>query len=174
MNNDEYPPNFNWRNTLIHYASISNVLAGFCVTFIVLIISRSIVGTDIITTFSQISVFIFGISASLFICAAELFYVQKNMTYMMFHAIILCYTKITIRVRTMIGRKLRKKSTEHCRRNESLGRKFYNSAILAFFIGLFFAVVPYNICIAFIISSLGIILELWQMGFFYEQRKYGV
>nr|MDO8080821.1 hypothetical protein [Candidatus Freyarchaeota archaeon] len=69
---------YNWRVTLTHFASISGVLAGFCVAFIALILGGRIADIEIYysgLTFGQIAVLLFGISTGLFISAAELFLV---------------------------------------------------------------------------------------------------
>lgn len=157
---------YNWRNTLTHFASISGVLAGFCVTFVALILGGPVADIEICTsgvTFGQIAVLIFGISAGLFICATELFLYAKEFD--------VFSIPDTYRQLLKAGCELEKKEwaefeddhTKRCRHNERLGRKCYNLATFTIFIGLFFAVVPYNLPIAIIVSGLGISLESWQI-----------
>jgi len=67
---------YNWRKTLIHFASISGILAGFCVTFIAFILGGPVADIEICTSgvsFGQVAVLLFGISTGLFIYASELF-----------------------------------------------------------------------------------------------------
>lgn len=72
---------YNWRSTLTHFASISGVLAGFCIAFIALVLGGRIADIEIYTggvTFGQVAVLLFGISTGFFICAAELFFACKG------------------------------------------------------------------------------------------------
>lgn len=66
----------NWIASLVHFASISGVLAGFCITFIALVLGGQVADVDICTmgvTFGQISVLLFGTSTVFFIAAAQRF-----------------------------------------------------------------------------------------------------
>ena len=162
---------YNWRKTLTHFAAISGVLAGFSVTFIALILGGPVANIRISfggvyigeLTFGHVAVLSFGVSAGLFICAAELF---------------LCATEFDVfsipdpyRELLKEGCKFEKKDwtqfedeqTKQCRYNELLGRRCYNFAIFILFLGLFFVITPYNFLIALLVSGLGILLETWQM-----------
>ena len=70
----------NWRNTLTDYASVSGVLAGFCVAFIGIVLGWSVADTNIlgVVTYGNISVLLFGISVCLFIAARARSIQQKN------------------------------------------------------------------------------------------------
>lgn len=153
---------YNWRNTLTHFAAISGVLAGFCVTFVALILGGPVADIEVCTsgvTFGQIAVLIFGISAGLFICAAELFLYAKEFDVF---GIPEPYREL-LKEDKKDWAEFEDDHTKRCRHNERLGKKCYNLAIFTIFIGLFFAVVPYNLPISVIVSGLGIILEVWQI-----------
>jgi len=157
---------YNWRNTLKDFAAISGVLAGFCVTFIALILGGQVADIHICTsglTFGQIAVLFFGISASLFICSSELFLLAKeDDVYEIPHE----YRKLLkddFKSRSEDWAEFEDESTKHCRHNETLGRLCYNSAIFIIFVGLLFVIIPYNLVIAIVVSGLGILLQLWQM-----------
>jgi len=155
---------YNWRNTLTHFAAISGVLAGFCVTFIALILGVPVANVNIYTlTFGQIAVLLFGISASLFICAAELFLHAKEFDV---YDIPQEYQKLLKDEVIGQGKKWTefvKESIEHCRREETFGRWLYNYAVIIIFIGLFFTICPYNPVIAIAVAGLGIVLQLLQI-----------
>ncbi len=53
--------------------------------------------------------------------------------------------------------------TEKCRQNEKYGRIFYNIAVISLFVGLFFAIAPYNLLVAIIVSVFGVTLEFFQI-----------
>lgn len=157
---------YNWRNTLTHFAAISGVLAGFCVTFIALILSGPIADIEICTsgvTFGQISVLLFGISTGLFICAAELFLYAKEFDIFGVPKPYRELLKEDCELKKKDWAEFEDEQTEQCRHNERLGRRCYNSAIFIIFGGLFFAIAPYNLLIAIVVSGLGILLESWQI-----------
>jgi len=153
---------YNWRNTLTDFASVSGVLAGFCVAFIGLILGWSIADIKIYQqlTFGNVAVLFFGIATSLFITASEYFLHSKNFD--------IFDIKEEHRKWLESGfpdknwNDIWKESTKMMRVNESYGRWCYNFAIFIMFIGLFFAIAPYNLVIAFVVSIVGIMLELWQ------------
>ena len=158
---------YNWRQTLAHFAAISGVLAGFCVTFIALILGGPVADYEICTTrvtFGQTAVLLFGVSTGLFVCAAELFLLSKE-----YDVFDLSEPYRQFLKENIVGEKKEEwkrfedETTERCRQNEKLGRYFYNSAIFIVFFGLLFAIAPYNAVIAIIVFLLGIILESWQM-----------
>ena len=157
---------YNWRSTLTHFARISSVLGGFCVTFIALILGGKIADIEIYTTevtFGQVAVLLFGISTGLFVCAAELFLLAKEFDV---YGIPQPYRKLLKEGREQQKKdwaEFEVKQTEKCRHNERLGRKCYNTAIFILFDGLFFAIAPYNPLIASLVCGLGTSLELWQI-----------
>lgn len=153
---------YNWRNTLSDFASVSGVLSGFCIAFIGLILGWSIADIKIYQqiTFGNVAVLFFGIATSLFITASEFFLHSKNLDVF----------DLTEDYRNWLRSgfpnknwdEVWKESTREMRVNEAYGRWCYNLAIFIMFIGLFFAIAPYNLVIAFVISIFGILLQLWQ------------
>lgn len=157
---------YNWRNTLTHFAAISGVLAGFCVAFIALILGGPVADIEICTggvTFGQVAVLFFGISTALFICAAELFLYAKEFDVFSIPEPYQKLLKEDCKLKKKAWAEFEDEQTEQCRHNERLGRRCYNSAIFIIFVGLFFAIAPYNLPIAILISGLGILLEAWQI-----------
>jgi uncharacterized membrane protein len=157
---------YNWRNTLTDFAHISGILAGFCITFVVLILGGTVADTEICTsgvTFGRVATLLFGMSTGLFICAAELFLYAKEFDVF---SISESYRKL-LREDCELKKKdwaeFENEQTEKCRRNEKLGRVCYNVAIFVMFGGLFFAITPYDLLIAVIVFVLGIMLESWQI-----------
>lgn len=154
---------YNWRNTLTNYASISGMIAGFCVAFIGIVLGWSVADTVLYEglTFGHMAVLLFGISAALFIASSELFLHAKN-----FDAF-----DLSTEYRDWLQRGLQDKdwnkiwedSHKQCQANEKYGRICYNLAIFVIFIGLFFAIAPYHFGIALVVSVFGVILELWQL-----------
>ncbi len=53
--------------------------------------------------------------------------------------------------------------TKLCKRKEEIGRKLYNYALIAMFLGLLFAIIPYNLLIAVVASGLGLAFEASQV-----------
>jgi hypothetical protein len=157
---------YNWRNTLVNFASISAVLAGFCVAFIGLILRWSVIDVKISEqlTFGNMAVLFFGISTGLFITASEYFLHSKNFDVF----------DLTEDYREWLQHgfpeknwdDVWKESTTKMLATESHGRLCYNLAIFIMFIGLFFAIVPYHLVIAAMVSVFGILLELSQFRTF--------
>lgn len=153
---------FNWKGVLVPYASTSNLLAGFCITFIALLIGRSIADYQIFKsglTFAHVSILFFGISAGLFLFASQIFVRAKQFDvydvperyYEKLKRVINNPDEIAQFVETQ---------TYYLKKNLRIGRFFYNLSIFLIFIGLFFALCPYNFIIAVIISSVGIGFEV--------------
>ena len=158
---------YNWRQTLAHFAAISGALAGFCVTFIALILGGPVADIEICTTgvtFGQTAVLLFGIATALFICSAELFLLSKS-----FDTFDLSNQYQQFLKENIVGKtkeeweRFEDEQKERCRHNEKLARNCYNFAVFIIFGGLFLAIAPYNIIIAVIVAGLGILLEAWQM-----------
>jgi hypothetical protein len=155
---------YNWRSTLTNFASISGTLAGFSIAFIGLILGWTIADVQIYqsVTFGNVAILFFGLATSLFIVASEYFLHAKNFDVF----------ELTEEYRDWLMSGFPNEnwdnkwieSTEKLRINEFYGRWCYNSAIFLLFIGLFFAIFPYNYFIAAIVSSVGLILEILQFG----------
>lgn len=163
---------YNWRSTLTDFARTSGVLAGFCVTFIALILGGRIADSPIestLVTYGQIAVLLFGLSTSLFICASEFFMLASNFDVF---SIPESYRKL-LKDEYKSNEdwcKFEDRQTKKCRENEKIGRRFYNLAIFVIFIGLLFAIIPYSTIVAFVVSLVGIILESWQLLRHYREN----
>jgi hypothetical protein len=156
---------YNWRNTLTNFASISGVLAGFCVAFIGIVLGWEVANAPIYReiTFGHVAVLLFGISTGLFICSAELFLHAKEYDVFSIPEPYRKLLKEDKEQRKEDWAEFEDEQTKQCRRSERLGRYCYNIAIFLIFIGLLFVIAPYNIAIAIIVSGLGILLEIWQV-----------
>lgn len=156
----------NWIASLVHFASISGVLAGFCITFIALVLGGQIADVDICTkgvTFGQISVLLFGTSASLFIAAAQRFLHARET-----HAWDLPndYRRFVESREKKKGKKwddFLHESDIQSRKYEKEGRIFYNLAMLIMIGGLVFAIAPYSLGIALFVGTIGYLMEAWQV-----------
>ena len=156
---------YNWRNTLNEFARTAGVLAGFCITFVALILSGKVADSYIGVTlikFSDVAILFFGIAASLLIAASQLFLHARE------HDVYGFSKEYEDKMREKCEKEgedwnlVKKQQTELCKVSEMRGRKFYNAAIFAMFFGLGFAIAPYNIVIALLVAGLGITLEGWQ------------
>lgn len=163
---DELEP-YNWIDTLIRFAQISGTFAGFCITFIVLIIGGNIPKVGICSTgitYGQLSVLLFGICGSLFIFASQRFLRAQEHNLWKLPAV---YKNV---IRKIHGPSTKDewenmlvKSDEKCRRYQREGRWAYNGAILLMITGLFFAISLYNTTIAVSAFIIGLLLEVWQI-----------
>lgn len=153
---------YNWRNTLTDFAAISGTLAGFSIAFIGLILGWSIADVEIYqsVTFGNIATLFFGLTTTLFIVASEFFLHSKSFDIF----------NLTTEYRDWLTKGFPNEnwseiwvdSTKKARNNECYGRWCYNFAIFLMFIGLFFAIFPYNYVIAVIVSAIGLFFEVWQ------------
>lgn len=161
---------YNWRNTLSDYAGISGVLAGFCVTFIALILTLPVANTKIVgfdslhfsITFGQTGVLFFGLSTALFISAAEYFLNAKNYDVYTIPDLYTDNLKKDCKKNGITWDKFVDEQIDSCRSNETLGKIYYNIALIIIFIGLFFVIFPYNLVVAIIVSGFGLAIEGWQ------------
>lgn len=157
---------YNWRNTLSDFAAVSGILAGFSVTFIALILSTVIANVKILNcdvTFGQIAVLFFGLTTGLFIASTELFLQAKDFD--VYDVSEPYYNKLKdedFKGDQNAWNTFVDKQIGFCRDNERAGRKCYNAALFIIFIGLFFAIAPYNLIIALIVSGFGLAIETWQ------------
>jgi len=113
--------------------------------------------------FGQVAVLFFGVSTSLFISASQLFLKAKEFDVFSIPQRYIELLKDDCEINNKNWDDFEDGQTQHCRVKEQLARKFYNSAIFMMFGGLFFSILPYNFLIAFLVSGLGIALEVWQM-----------
>ena len=153
---------YNWRNTLRDFARNSGLLAGFCVTFIGIVLGWSLADEILFgdMTFGNISVLFLGFSAVLFISAYELLLHAKN--YDVFE-----WSK-DYRAWLLEGmpeknwEKIMDESNRKIRVLYRYGALCYNVAIFMLYVGLFLTLAPYNPIIALPIFILGITIQLFQ------------
>ena len=154
---------YNWRNTLKDFASISGVLAGFCVTLIGIVLGWSLGNTRLFgnITYGNISILFFGLSAVLFISASEFLLHSKK------YDIFDCPEEYRKWLEKGIPEKDWEKiyidSNKRIKILYKYGRDCYNTAISMLYLGLFFVIAPYSLFIAFLVSILGLAFQLFQV-----------
>jgi hypothetical protein len=156
---------YNWIDCLVHFASISGVLAGFSVTFIALVLGGQIGDFYILetgATFGQIAVLLFGISTALFAFASQRFIHAQEFNIWDLPDDYAKFLKEELKKQKKEWYPYLLESDAKSRQRENEGRKAYNLGLLLIFTGLFFSIAPYNLPIALIVSGIGFTLELWQ------------
>lgn len=159
----------NWRNALTNFAAVSGILAGFSITFIVLILGGRVPDSlifpqyaELKVTYGHVAVLSLGISAALFISAAQFFLLSREFD---IYDIPESYREV-LRHRHDETKEdweeFEKESDSKCHQYESSGRNLYNIAVFGVWIGVGFAILPYNCLIALVVAGSGIILEIWQ------------
>jgi len=159
---------YNWRNTLSDFSAVSRIMSGFCITFIIVILSGSLkeIKTDfceLTITSGNLVILFFGISAGMFVSASEFFIHSKQFD---IYSIPAPYREIIMEdcnKNNINWRGFEEKQINQCRVYETYGRILYNFAIIIVFLGLFFAIFPYNIIIAIIITGFGIFFQIVQI-----------
>ena len=163
---------YNWRSTLTDFAAISGTLAGFSIALIGLILGWSIADVQLYqnVSFGNIATLFFGLASSLFIVASEFFLHAKSFD--VFDLTTEYRDWLTMGLPNENWNNVWIESTKKARLNESYGRWCYNFAIFLMFIGLFFAIFPYNSVIAILVSAIGLFFEIWQFGTqIYDRNK---
>jgi len=155
---------YNWRNTLSDFASVSGILAGFCVTFIGIILGWDLANVKIYKdiTFGNISVSFFGVSAVLFISASELLLHSK--TFDIFGCPKDYREWLEKGMPEIDWEEMYKENNEKMQTYYNLGKLCYNCAIFMLYAGLFLAITPYNVYVALSVFFLGVILQFLQFG----------
>jgi len=157
---------YNWRNVLTNFAAMSGIFAGFCITFIVLILGTPAPGngsfTELAAACGQLAVLALGISAALFISAAEFFLRAKEFDKYDIPAGYRAIQAFQYSPTDEAWRKFEEESDDKCREYNAKGTSLYNAAVIMIWIGVLFAIFPYNLWVAFVVAGLGIILEIWQ------------
>jgi hypothetical protein len=155
---------YNWRASLSDYARVSGVLAGFSITFIALILGGKVADFSIWNgvSFGQVSVLLFGAATSLLIASSQLFLQAREFDVFSIPERYIKLLKEDCELKNKKWADYEDEQTKHCRIKEQMGRKFYNAAIFLMFVGLFFAILPYNTLIAIVVGGLGLALEVWQ------------
>jgi hypothetical protein len=166
IDKDELEP-YNWINVLIRFAQISATFAGFCITFIVLVLGGRLADIGIYSngvTYGQMSVLLFGTSAALFIFSSQRFLRAEEHNLWTLPSE---YKKIIKKKHGPFTNQrwedLLLKSDERCRQCNKEGGYAYNGALLVMIFGLFFAVAPYNMTIGVFVLVIGVALEAFQI-----------
>lgn len=152
---------YNWRDVLADYSAVSGVLAGFTLTFVVFILAWSLADHPLFSFISwgHVGILLNGISSALFITASEFFLVSKEHNVW---ALPDKYEKFLSKG-FKDWKNRREENITRCLQYEERGRHCYNAGIVLIFGAVFFVIGPYNLTIAFIVSGLGIGLELYQV-----------
>jgi hypothetical protein len=106
------------------------------------------------------AILFFGLATSLFIVASEFFLHSKS-----FDVFDLPVEYREWLIRGFLDENWNNiwvESTKKARINESYARWCYNFAIFPLFLGLFFAIFPYNALIAVVVSFVGLFFEILQ------------
>jgi hypothetical protein len=163
---DELEP-YNWIDVLIRFAQISATFAGFCITFIVLVLGAKLADIGIYpngVTYGQISVLLFGISASLFIFSSQRFLHAQEYNLWKLPT---DYKKSIEKDRGPLTNDqwedLLLKSEGRCRLYEKEGRYAYDGASFMMIFGLFWAVASYKLTIAILLFVMGVASEALQI-----------
>jgi len=153
---------YNWRNTLRDFARNSGLLAGFCVTFIGIVLGWSLADETLFgdITFGNISVLFLGFSTVLFISAYELLLHAKN--YDVFEWSEDYRTWLLEGMPEENWEKIMAESNKTIKVLYRYGALCYNVAIFMLYVGLFFALTPHHPMIALPIFILGITTQLFQ------------
>jgi len=161
--------NFDWMNTLSGFALMSGGLVGFTLAFIPLILGLSVGNTKLYAgiTWGNIGILLNGISAVLFVAAAEFF---TTATEYNVWALPTGYEKHLSDLYKQHWEAIKQERLKICFRYEELGRYSYNFAIFLMFLALFFVIGSYNPVIALIVAALGVGLEFYQMVLAKEVR----
>lgn len=156
---------YNWRDTLSDFASISGTLAGFCITFIGIILGWSIANTIVYSgiTFGHLAVLLVGISMALFIAASQLFLTAKNYNVWDLPDEYEDFLQKGFESEQKNWGLMKEQSLDKCKKYEKFGRICYNLSLLIMFAGVGALIYPYNSILAIIVTSLCYLLEFLQI-----------
>jgi hypothetical protein len=159
----------NWYESLVEYAKISGVFAGFCLTFIAILLQGRI--NEIIVVpgikLNDITITILGLSVILFIFASQRF-LRANECIIWY--LPEKYVEFMNRVcNDSTGDKqsfdffeLAQDCETDAREYEKQGRYAYNISLALMTLGLAFVIFVYNPAVGIIIGVAGISLEIFQ------------
>lgn len=161
------PRAHNWFEVLIRFAQIAGTFAGFCITFMVLVIGGKLADNGIFPigiTNGQLSVILFGISAVLFIFSSQRFLeAQEHNLWNLPPEYKALFRKKHGGLTDDQWEDLLQNNDGKCRQYEKEGGRAYNCALLAMITGIFFIVGSYNWAIAILVSGMGYALEAYQI-----------
>ena len=146
---------YNWRETLPQYASISGVLAGFSITFIIFLLREDQSSQQIAygVSWGILSALFMGISAVFFIQASQFFLTAKD------HDI---YGMPQEKLDSL-GEPKRKEEISKSLRNQALGGNLFNYGRITLFLGVAFALWPFSQVVAFVVGAGGVGFEVYQI-----------
>ena len=146
---------YNWRETSPFYASISGVLAGFSITFIIFLLredqSSQQLGYGV--SWGILSALMMGVGAVLFIQASQYFLTAKD------HDV---YGMPKEKF-DLLKEQTKESEWFKARRNARLGTDLYNIGRIALFLGVTFALWPFSQPVALVVGLGGIGFEFYQI-----------
>jgi hypothetical protein len=152
-------PNVNWIGTLDNFSLIGGSLAGFTLAFVVFIFGWKVASDpfplDPAITWGDVSVFLNGFSAVVFIAAAEFLTIAKQYN---IWGLPKDYTD-----RLANWTEIQKKAPAIMLRYEEIGRRCYNLALFLMFFAFLFVIWPYNWAIALFVFASAMVLQVFQM-----------
>jgi hypothetical protein len=156
---------YNWQSTLGDSAAISGVFAGFCFAFIVFVLGWSVANTYLVggVTWGEVSVFLNGVAATLFITSSEFFISAKQFDIWSISDTLDKRFDEKFKEEGKSWKELREEVWLKCRVYERRGRLIYNIAIFVLFLATGFIIGSNNLPTALLVSGLGMILELYQI-----------
>src|SRR2546426_152906 len=133
---------YNWRETLPQYASISGVLAGFSITFIIFLLREDQSSQQIAygVSWGILSALFMGISAVFFIQASQFFLTAKD------HDIY----GMPPEKSALMGESTKKEEMAKSMRNQALGGNLFNCGRITLFLGVTFALLPFSQAVALV------------------------
>jgi hypothetical protein len=156
--------NVNWMDTLGDFALISGALVGFTLAFVTFILGWSVAKQPFPLypgiTWGHVGVLLNGVSAVVFIAAAEFLVTAKQYN---IWALPAEYEKQLIE-QLPNWKDIQKEALRNMLHYEERGRLCYNLALFLLFFAFLFVIWPYNWVIAVIVFALGIGLEVFQMA----------
>src|SRR5467141_2207541 len=146
---------YNWRETTPLYASISGVLAGFSITFIIFLLREDQSSQQLAygVSWGILSALFMGVSAVFFIQASQFFLTAKD------HDI---YGMPQGKFDSL-GEPIRKKEIAKSLGNQALGGNLFNCGRITLFLGVAFALWPFSQVVAFIVGAGGVGFEVYQI-----------
>src|SRR5438093_9593423 len=146
---------YNWRETTPLYASISGVLAGFSITFIVFLLREDESTQQIAYGISWVSLsaLMVGASAVLFIQASQYFLTAKD------HDV----CGMPEDKRANLSEEAKRVELTKNLKNVMLGGRLYNVGRFTLFLGVAFALSPFFPLVAVLVGAGGIGFELYQI-----------
>jgi hypothetical protein len=162
--------NVSWMDTLGDFVLISGGLVGFTLAFVTFILGWSVAKEPFpfypAITWGHVGVLLNGVSAVVFIAAAEFLTTAKQYNIWSLPAE---YQK-----QLPNWKDIQEEAPRNMLRYEERGRFCYNLALFLMFFAFLFVIWPYNWVIAVIVFALGVGLEVFQMVAFILIRRLNI